>query len=414
MFDARSILDILVRGAGPPRRQGQPPDAGTFRDLLGQLGEQGASPGGRPRPMPGPREEPEGRWARPGYPEETERQPSPAPSGGSLEDLLREILGGGAGQPGSASGRQMGPGGQAEPPRGSLLDILRDLLTGGPGGGPRPELSRVMGEGSARQGGDAGLLDTLKQILGQATSGVREGAARIDEATGASGRAREALGQATGQTPEELVAKIRELFASNPLAASAALGGLGALVLGTGAGRSLAASAAKLGGLALIGGLAYKAYQNYQQGKPILPGGRPGETQALAAAPNGSGFEPGVVSDEAARRYIRTMIAAAAADGRIDAAEQQKILGGVRQAGIERAAQQFLAAEINNPATAAELAAGVNSPEEAVQVYTAARVAMDLDTNEEHEFLSSLAEALGIDDNLAAQVDAAARGAASA
>jgi uncharacterized membrane protein YebE (DUF533 family) len=271
-----------------------------------------------------------------------------------------------------------------------------------------------MGEGSARQGGDAGLLDTLKQILGQATSGVREGAARIDEATGASGRAREALGQATGQTPEELVAKIRELFASNPLAASAALGGLGALVLGTGAGRSLAASAAKLGGLALIGGLAYKAYQNYQQGKPILPGGRPGETQALAAAPNGSGFEPGVVSDEAARRYIRTMIAAAAADGRIDAAEQQKILGGVRQAGIERAAQQFLAAEINNPATAAELAAGVNSPEEAVQVYTAARVAMDLDTNEEHELLSSLAEALGIDDNLAAQVDAAARGAASA
>jgi len=394
MFDARSILDILLRGDGPPQRQGQPPDAGTFRDLLGQLGGQGVQPGERPQPIPQSQDLSEGRWVQPG----------PAPSGGGLEDLLRQILAGGQQQV-PAPGRQAGPGG-------GLQDILRDLLSGGPGGGPRPELSRAVGEGGQQQGGDGGLLDTLKELLGQATSGVREGTARIDEATGASGRAREALGQATGQTPEELIARLKELLASNPLAASAALGGLGALVLGTGAGRSLAAGAIRVGGLALIGGLAYKAFQNYQQGKPILPGGRPGEPQALAAAPDGSGFEPGAVSHDAARRLIRTMIAAAAADGRIDAGEQQRILGGLRQAGIEQAAQRFLAAEIKSPATPQELAAGVASPEEAVQVYTAARVAVDLDTDEEHAFLSSLARELGIDDALAAQVDAAARGAA--
>ena len=76
-------------------------------------------------------------------------------------------------------------------------------------------------------------------------------------------------------------------------------------------------------------------------------------------------------------------------------------------------AQQFLAAEIANPATVAELAAGIASPEEALQVYTAARIAVDSDTPEEQAFLASLAGALGIDAGLAAQVDAAARSGAA-
>lgn len=414
MFDARSILDILV-GGGAPQRRGEPADPAVFRDLLDQLGNQ---PAGAPRqPVPGPQEAPSGRWPEPGGPRDTTRQPGPAPmSGGSLEDLLREVLGGGqagpASRPGPATGRQAAPGGRVGPAGVSLEDVLRDLLGGGPGGGPRPELSRLTGEGAPGQPGQGAALDTLRQLLGEATSGVREGAARIDEATGASGRAREAVGQTTGQTPEELVARIKELIANNQLAAGAALGGLGGLLLGTGAGRSLAASAIKLGGLAVIGGLAYKAYQNYQQGRPVLGGGRPSGPQALLAPPEGSGFEPAAVNDEAARRYIRTMIAAAAADGRIDPTEQQKIVGGLRQAGIAEAAQRFLAAEINNPARPEELAAGVSSPEEAVQVYTAARVAIDVDTGEEHAFLAALAKALGLDDGLAAQVDAAARGAA--
>jgi uncharacterized membrane protein YebE (DUF533 family) len=288
--------------------------------------------------------------------------------------------------------------------------LLRDLLSGGQSGqGGQSGMSRLHEAGGQPQGGQAGILDALRQVLGQATAGAREGAGRIDDATGASSRARDALGQATGQSPDELIAKLRELVANNQLATGAALGGLGALVLGTGAGRSLAASAAKLGGLALIGGLAYKAYQNYQQGRPPMAGDAPAP-QALVPAPNGSGFEAGAVTQDLATRYIRAMIAAAAADGRVDAAEQQKILGGLRQAGIEQAAQQFLTSEINHPATVEDLAAGISSQEEAVQVYTAARIAIDLDSDEEHAFLTSLAEALGIDDDLAAQVDAAARG----
>jgi uncharacterized membrane protein YebE (DUF533 family) len=397
MFDARSILDVLVRGGGQSQSAGPQAGSDIFRDLLGQLAGagQGDQPAGyRPPPAQGrvspPEADAEERFPRERLPQgygERQQDATPGQAGGGLEDLLRSILGGGQGGPG-------GPGG-------NLQDILRDVLGGQ--GGPQ---NRMVGEGGQGQGGQGSVLDVLRQVLGQATEGVREGAGRVDEATGASTRAREAIGQATGQSPDEIVAKIRELIANNQLGAGAALGGLGALILGTGTGRSLAGSAIKLGGLALIGGLAYKAYQNYQQGLPPLGGGRP---QALVAAPEGSGFEPAAVTHDQAVLYIRAMIAAAAADGRIDATEQQKILGGLQQAGLDQAAQQFLTSEINNPATVEDLAASVTSQADAVQVYTAARLAIDVDSGAEHAFLGRLAQALGIDDDLAAQVDAAAR-----
>jgi uncharacterized membrane protein YebE (DUF533 family) len=419
MFDA-SILDALVRGGGQPQGSGSGQGMDAFRDLLGQLAGPGAQPPTqRPMPQADPRgptggyddDQPDQRgFPRGGYERGAGPQDAPDQSGGiSLEDLLRSVLGGG--QPG-----QQGPGGGGGPGfpgGGSLQDILREVLGGGRGG----PMNRMVGDGGqggnqTDQGGPGAVLDALRQVLGQATSGVREGADRLDDMTGASARARDAIGQATGQSPEELIAKLRELVGNNQLGAGAALGGLGALILGTQAGRSLAGTAVKLGGLALIGGLAYKAYQNYQQGLPPLAGGnRQSTPQGLVAAPSGSGFEPDAVTHDSALLYVRAMIAAAAADGRIDSKEQQKILGGLQQAGLDQTSQQFLAREINNPATVEDLAAAVSSEQEALQVYTAARIAVDVDSDAEHDFLDRLAQALGIDDALAAQVDAAARSA---
>jgi uncharacterized membrane protein YebE (DUF533 family) len=273
--------------------------------------------------------------------------------------------------------------------------MLRNVL-----GSQAGSLSDILAKLQQQSGGLAGILG---QVLGQATSGVREGAGRIDDATGASHYTRDAVGQATGRTPEELMAQLKELIASNQLATGTALGGLGALILGTATGRSLAGSAIKLGSLALIGGLAYKAYQDYQQGQPVLTGAKP-QQQALMEAPKGSGFEPDAVTHEKATLLIHRSCC-------IDEKEQEKILGGLKQAGLGRAAQQFLTREIENPATVDDLANAVSSPEEGVQVYTAARIAVDPDIEEEHEFLIALANRLGIDKNLAAHIDAVARSA---
>ena len=69
-------------------------------------------------------------------------------------------------------------------------------------------------------------------------------------------------------------------------------------------------------------------------------------------------------------------------------------------------AQRFLMQEVQRPSSPADLASDVSSPEQAIQVYTAARIAVDVEGEEEHAFLTALASKLGIDEALARQIDA--------
>lgn len=378
MFDAKSILDILMKGAQAV--PAQPSQAGG----LGGLGGLGDLLGKILQPQAPQAQAPQG----PG-------------SGGGLGDILAELQKqfGGAGQAGAPS--QSGSPPPTEAGMGGLGDILGQL---------QKQLGGQAGGQPGQAGG--GLMDILGQVLGQATAGAREGAGRIDDMTGASSRAREALGQATGKSPEELLAQVQEWIRNNPGTAAAGAGGLGAVVLGTRTGRGVVGSAAKLGALALIGGLAYKAFQNYQEGRPLISNDDP-RRLVSEPAPAGTGFEPAAISNDTATLYIRAMIAAAASDGRIDANEQKNILGGMQQAGVGAAAHAFLEQEIQNPATAEELAAAVTSPQEAVQLYTAARLAIDPDTSEEAGFLGELAQRLGIDAALAGHIDATTSAAAA-
>ena len=391
MFDAKSLLEMMVRGAGSPQAQGgQGAGQGGLGDLLGQL-LGGANPQQQPAPQQGGGSGGLGledilRQFTGGQPQGAGPGSSAGGGGGGLEDLLRQFTGGQGGAPGGGQG-------------GGLGDLLRNMVPSQSGGGA---------PGGGSPGG--GLLDILGQILGQATSGVKDGAQRVDDATGASGQLRDILTRATGKSPEELMNQAKDLVEKNRMGAGVAAGGLGAVVLGTNTGRALVGSALKIGALALIGGLAYKAVQNYQAGKPVL--GDRAQPQGLIEAPTGSGYEARAVTHDTALLYIRAMIAAAAADGRIDAREQEKIMGGLRQAGIDREAEEFLAQELNNPATTADLAAAVNGDAEAVQVFTAARIAVDVDNDQEHDFLVALANDLGLDQELVAHIDATARQAA--
>ena len=404
MFDAKSILEGLVRGAASP--SGQQSGGGGLGDLLGQVLGGGAQQqrGGGSNNSGGMGDLGDilGRLGG----GNTNRNPSdpnaPQQGGGGLADILGELQRqlGGQGDASPAPGQRpavdaqgRGQGGDTGVGGGGFGDILGQM---------RDKLGQA---GGATTGGSGGLADILGQVLGQATQGAREGATRIGDATGA----RDALGRATGgQNVNDLLAKLKDLVQQNQLAAGTAAGGLGGLILGTKTGRSIAGSAVKVGALALIGGLAYKAFQNYQAGRPLITGATDAE-----AAPQGSGFEPAAVTNETAALYIRAMIAAAASDGRIDSDEQARIVGGLKQAGVDAEAEEFLATELNNPSTAEQLAAAVQSPEEAVQVYTAARIAIDPDTSGEQQFLARLAAALGIDGKLAAQIDATTRSAAN-
>ncbi|MEM7747182.1 MAG: DUF533 domain-containing protein [Pseudomonadota bacterium] len=322
---------------------------------------------------------------------------------------ILDMLVNGAAQPQSSAQSQ-------RPVSNDISDLLRQFTEGGSGAQTSaPAPSQQSGQ-SSRSGGLNDLLSELQRraggagetagdVFGQATDGVREGAGKIGQATGLD----DLIGQMSGgRSPQELVEQVQNYMQNNKLQTGAILGGLGALILGTQTGRSLASGAAKAGALALIGGLAYKAYQNYSAGRPLITD----RSEALEPAPSGSGFDDASVSNDTAIACIRAMIAAAAADGRLDSQEQQRIVGSLKDQGLDAGAEEFLANELNNPSTIDDIVAGSRSQQEDIQLYTAARIAVEVDTPAERDFLSSLGERLGLPAELVAHINASARQAA--
>jgi uncharacterized membrane protein YebE (DUF533 family) len=394
MFDPRSILDAIVKGTGEPQARAggaRNDDLGSIGDLLKQIaggdGAQASPTSGRRTAAPPPTEQEAPDAA---MPEEDEPQRRPRTRATKRKDAEGD--------------EEAAPGA----PGGGLEDIIRDVLGGKGGGGLKDILDKVNQKGGL---GDV-LGPVLGQIFGQKGGGTRladvpEGAGAVGSGDALADRIKALAG---GRSPEELMAAVKQLIAENKFGAGMAAGGLGALVLGTRTGRSLAASAAKLGGLAVIGGLAYKAYTNYQQGATATPDSL--AHQRLVAPPAGSGFEAATVSQDLATTMLKAMVAAAAADGRIDPAEHEKLVAGFGGESMPQAARDFLAREIAAPASIEAIAAEVTSEEAAVQVFTAARITVDPDNVDEHTFLQDLAAALGHDDGLVAHIDAAARGGA--
>lgn len=316
-----------------------------------------------------------------------------------------------------------------------LLDAVVGALSEG---------AAAVGQGSQNLTGQAGqALQAAResqagaiagQVLGQAVQGVKDAGQRLDQSTGLRAGLDNAAAQAAGvKSADELVQKAREFMGQNPGLTQGALAGVAGLLLTTRKGRGLAAKVAGLGGLALVGGLAYKAFQNHQAGQPLLdvtPSGDRGAptlprsepaAPAASAAPGASAapsasaapldesrFHPVSATEDDALLYLRAMVAAAASDGQVDAHERERLTKGLEQAGIDAQATGWLDRELAAPATVDELAAGVQTPEKAAQVYAAARVAINADTMQEREFLRQLAEALDLDAALRAQVDAAA------
>lgn len=168
--------------------------------------------------------------------------------------------------------------------------------------------------------------------------------------------------------------------------------------------RKLAGSAVKLGGVALVGGLAYKAWQTYQQGQ------QPGAPTAIEPPPSGSAFlpAPGDRQGDTALGMLlaRAMISAAKADGRIDVQETQTILGQINGLALPAEDKAFLFEEYGRPLDIAGLAATVPTPEQAAEVYTASTLMVDPPSPPERIYLDALASALGLDAALAGQIEA--------
>ena len=209
-----------------------------------------------------------------------------------------------------------------------------------------------------------------------------------------------------GGSVKDRASQVGQMAKDNPLAAGAIAG----LLLGTGTGRALTGSALKLGGLAAVAGLGYQAYKNWQAGQqpqsPDAASAGVAEPELLPP-PTGTGFS---LEDEAnngdfATILVRAMIAAAKADGHIDAAEREAILGKVRLSGLDSDAEAFLEQELSSPLNIDALVDAARSESQKVELYTASRIAIEPDTRAERGYLDLLAGRLGLDDALVDHIE---------
>ena len=146
---------------------------------------------------------------------------------------------------------------------------------------------------------------------------------------------------------------------------------------------------ATYGGLAAIGVMAYKAYGDYKQQQ----GGASAEQQTVDRLP-----PPQVELHSQA--ILKALVAAAKADGHIDARERQVIEGEFSRVNQDAELQQWLHAELEKPLDPAEVARAAGTPEIASEMYLASLMAADEQNFMERAYLDELARQLKLDDAL--------------
>ena len=167
------------------------------------------------------------------------------------------------------------------------------------------------------------------------------------------------------------------------LTKGAVAGGLLGVLL-SGDGRRLLGTGVQVGGAALIGGLAYKAYQDWQNSKS--------PDQAQLPAPS--------VTDEFSISLLQAMINATKADGQVTATERAQITAQLPQLGLGPDAAAMIAAELDAPFDPNRIATLAQNESEASQIYAASLLAVDPEGMAEKGYLAMLAARLKLDAGL--------------
>ncbi|GAB2186324.1 tellurite resistance TerB family protein [Roseibium sp. LAB1] len=192
-----------------------------------------------------------------------------------------------------------------------------------------------------------------------------------------------------------------------------ALGSLAGLMLGSKSGRKLGKKAVTYGGLALVAGLAYKAYQGHRANQQNAPRPHyPADDPIPVEAPRGTAFDPCEHpggEHQAAVALLTAMISAAKADGHIDRDEQDRIFDKIDEAGLDSEAKAFLMDELRSPLDLDKVVASATCQETAAEIYAASRLAIDPDHPAEKAYLQMLAARLGLEDGLVQEIEYAVR-----
>lgn len=175
------------------------------------------------------------------------------------------------------------------------------------------------------------------------------------------------------------------------------------LLLSGGKPTELLGNAAKLGAVAAVGGLAYKAWQTYQEKQAGA---------AQAPAPRQDAFIPApsntAAVEDLGKSLVRAMISAAKADGRIDAEEKDAIFERLKIMPLSAEEKAWVFDELSTPLDINAVVSRADTPEHAAEIYAASLVAITADTPAEQAYLEALAAKLRLDPALVAEIHKAA------
>ncbi|KZM51278.1 tellurite resistance TerB family protein [Labrenzia sp. OB1] len=192
-----------------------------------------------------------------------------------------------------------------------------------------------------------------------------------------------------------------------------ALGSLAGLMLGSKSGRKIGKKAVTYGGLALVAGLAYKAYQGHKANQQNTPRPQyPADAPIPVEDARGSAFDPREQpggENQVAVALLTAMISAAKADGHIDREEQDRIFSKIDEAGLDSEAKAFLMDELRSPLDLDKVVASATCQETAAELYAASRLAIDPDHPAEKAYLQMLAARLQLDAGLVDEIELAVR-----
>jgi uncharacterized membrane protein YebE (DUF533 family) len=256
---------------------------------------------------------------------------------------------------------------------------------------------------------ESGMAPSASQRIGHAMGGRRVGGGSTPGAGQGGGDLGSLLGGLLGNAKQAAGDTRREVEAGNPMA----VGGLGALAGAVLGGMRGSPARGALGGaaLAVLGQIAMSALQKGMGGTAAAGTGRPGLAEAPATA-GVAGNQPAAtavdtVDDGRAQLLLHAMINAAKADGQIDGAEMNRIMGKLDEAGADQEAKDFVLTEMRGPLDVDGLAAAARgAPDVAAAVYAASVMAIRIDTEAERTYLDQLAGRLGLAPSVRANLDA--------
>ena len=180
--------------------------------------------------------------------------------------------------------------------------------------------------------------------------------------------------------------------------------GVLALLLGTGAGRRVTGSALKIGSLATIGGIGWKAYQNWIAEKEVA------SQDVKDMASNAKVLPINELNKEEANArsevLLKAMIAAAKADGHINSKEIAAIEEQIEKLGLSDNIADLLQQEIKKPLDVKEVASLAENQAMAAEIYLVSAVVTDKENSMERKYLSELAKKMELPDALVAQLQA--------